>query len=252
MSTGSGDSDERDERDETPSEKQEPEPLRANESAKARKPWTLGSVLRSNAPRVRTGLAIACGGGLALVVAFAACGGCGRRQAATSGDAATKASGSAESVAPRAAFGDASASPRDSTLWANARDGDPEDLATLAAHEGAAGLVEAASDASLRATAIRAMGYARGWSQLPFLSRAAGGKDDNEARLALDATIDLAARARTSEDPEDAEELREGCETLLALARDAARARPRRVAAVRALRMMPCAKTELPTDVDAK
>jgi hypothetical protein len=60
--------------------------------------------------------------------------------------------------------------------------------------------------------------------------------------------------ATRAEDPEDAEELRDGCERLTVLATDATRPRPRRVAAVRALRMMPCPAIDggLPTDLDAR
>ncbi len=257
MPTGSGDEDDRDSDDpdseararEALHEKIE-KPAPPREGVAARKPFSLALLTRSNDPRARLRFAIAGGGMAALVVMFAACGACGRRQAATSGDAATKPTGSNEAAALRA--GEADASPSASLLWANAKDGDAEDLAALAAHEGAAGLVEATIDPSLRPTAIRAMAYARGWAQLPFLSRVAGGKDDTEARLALDATIDLAARPRVSEDPEDADELKEGCEGLLALARDVARARVRRVLALRALRMMPCPKADFPADVDAK
>jgi hypothetical protein len=109
------------------------------------------------------------------------------------------------------------------------------------------------------------MGFAAGWAQLPFLAEVAGGPDDGEARLALEAAVELAARPRRSEDPEDAAELRDGCEGLGTLARDTTRARPRRVSAIRALRMMPCprgrgaggageagAAGDLPVDVDAK
>jgi hypothetical protein len=139
-------------------------------------------------------------------------------------------------------------------LWGSAKEGDAEDLATLAAHEGAVGLVEAASDPARHLTAIRAMGFAPGWGQLPFLASAAAGKDDEDARLALDAILEIAARPRKSEDPEDLDELREGCETLDALVRDTTRPRPRRVAGIRALRMLPCPPppSDLPTDVDSK
>ncbi len=141
---------------------------------------------------------------------------------------------------------------RDVAMWTSAREGQPEDLASLATHEGAAGLVEAAADPELRKTALRAMGFARGWAQLPYLARTASEPDDEEARLALDAAVELSARRRTGEDVEDATELREGCEKLGVLARDAERARERRILALRALRMMPCSKQELPADLDAR
>lgn len=201
----------------------------------------------------RRRLAIVAGASVAALVAlFATCGGCGRSGTGNGPSAAggPGASGTG-SVAERAAALD-SGPARDAQMWAAAKDGDDEDLATLAVHEGAAGLVEATTDPELRPTAIRAMAHARGWAQLPFLAGVAAGKDDAEAKLALDAIVDLAARPRRSEDPEDATELAEGCEKLLGLARAAERERPRRVQAVRALRMMPCPKADLPTDVDVR
>jgi hypothetical protein len=208
--------------------------------------------LPDRSTRVRIAMAA---GALGLVfAAFGACGACRARPSDTTANAAASA-GADGGVASPSVLVDA-ASLRDPLLWGVAKEGDAEDLASLAAHEGAAGLVEAASEPALRPTAIRAMGFARGWAQLPFLGKAAGGKDDDEARLALDATFELAARPRRAEDPEDAEELREGCESLLALARDTERARARRIGAVRALRMMPCPRSkeggEVPTDLDAK
>ena len=141
---------------------------------------------------------------------------------------------------------------RDVAMWTSATGGRTEDLASLATHEGAAGLVEAAADPKLRKTALQAMGFARGWAQLPYLARVAADPDDGEARLALDAAVELSARRRTAEDVEDAAELTEGCERLGVLARDAERARDRRVLALRALRMMPCPKQDLPVDLDAR
>lgn len=185
----------------------------------------------------------------ACALVLGACGGCGRGGA---GGAPQAASGSAEPVAARASGAADAAVPRDATTWARAKEGDVEDLATLAAVEGAAGLVEAATDPALRETAIRAMAYARGWAQLPYLSEVAAGASEDEARLALASVAELAARPRTSEDPEDADELRRGCEALGALARDVERSRERRVGAIRALRMTPCPPLELPADLDAR
>lgn len=208
-------------------------------------------------PRVQLRLALAGGGALVAVVLFATCGGCGKRAPAGGDTTAAQAAGEGDAApASKSAFTVDAAGLRDERMWSHAKDGDQEDLTTLAAHEGAMGLVEAATDPELRATAIKAMAYARGWAQLPFLAKAASGKDDEEARAALDATVELAARPRNAEDPEDANELREGCEGLSALARDTARPRTRRVAAIRALRMMPCPPPkegeDLPTDLDAK
>jgi hypothetical protein len=196
-------------------------------------------------PRRRLALVAVLGGGLAM---FGACSACGRKEAPPA-TVNARASGASEPPV------DAGPPPREvvaSTLWASAKEGEAEDLAALAVHEGAIGLVEAASDPALRPTALRAMGYARGWAQLPYLAKTAKAEDDTEAKLALDAAVELAARVRKAEDVEDASELKEGCEELAALAKDAQRARSRRVSAVRALRMMPCPKLALPTDLDAK
>lgn len=196
----------------------------------------------------RVAVIAASGALLALVALFATCGGCGRDQRGTvtpkaSGSGATSAS--SDATAPTVAI----ATDR---LWELAKDGEEEDLATLAVHEGAAGLVEGAARPEQRLTAIRAMAHARGWAQLPFLATTALGKEDADADAALEAIADLAARPRTSEDPEDAAELAEGCEKLVGLAKAPDRSKGRRVVAIRALRMMPCPKAELPTDLDAK
>lgn len=202
-------------------------------------------------------LAVAAGGLLAVIavalLAFAACGGCGRR-APAGGDTTVLQAGDASMPAAKQLDVDATAL-RDPLLWKNAIEGDVEDRATLAAHEGAMGLVEASRDPSLRATAIQAMGYAYGWAQMPTLASIAGGKDDGEARLALASVLELATRPRRAEDPEDAGELGEGCEALGVLARDETRPRARRIDAIRALRMLPCPPKiieGLPIDLDAK
>jgi hypothetical protein len=216
-------------------------------------PSTWRTAWRDLDARARLRIGLAGSAVLAAVLTFAACGGCGKRAPAGGAASAGQASSSSSSGGSLEADAAVQNVP---LLWSSAKEGEAEDLAALAAHEGALGLVEAAGDAALRSTAIRAMGYAHGWAQLPFLAKTASGKDDDEARLALDASLELAIRPRTSEDPEDADELREGCESLVALARDSARPRPRRVAAARVLRMIPCpprkAGEELPSDLDAK
>lgn len=184
------------------------------------------------------------------MIACAACGACGKRP----GGEPTVTPGASSVVVNRtSAPPDASVGVvRDVAMWASAREGSVEDLATLATHEGASGLVEAAAQPELRGTALRAMGYARGWGHLPYLVKVAGADSDDEARLALDALVELAARPRRSEDLEEEAELGAGCEALGTLAREAQRPRERRVVALRALRMMPCKKQELPTDLDAR
>jgi hypothetical protein len=189
------------------------------------------------------------------LLAFATCNACGKKPggadpAVAPGEgSATSASHPSRTMAPPDA---GAAVVRDVAMWTSAREGTTEDLASLATHEGAAGLVEAAAEPDLHVTALRAMAFARGWAQLPYLARTAAATEDDEARIALDAAAELAARPRRSEDVEDEPELREGCEKLGALARDTARARERRVLAMRALRMMPCPKQELPADLDAR
>jgi hypothetical protein len=91
---------------------------------------------------------------------------------------------------------------------------------------------------------------------LPFLAEVARSGDDAQAEAALGSTIDLAARPRTAIDPEDAAEMKEGCDLLLALAKDEKAARSRRVKAVRALRMLAergCTDpSAIPTELDAR
>jgi len=189
------------------------------------------------------------------LLAFAACNACGRKGGGADPNVAP-----GESSAPSDLHVNRTSVPpdagaavvRDVAMWTAAREGQAEDLATLATHEGAAGLVEAAAEPELHVTALRAMAYARGWAQLPYLARTALGTEDDEARTALESAVELGARPRRSEDVEDEAELREGCEKLGSLVRDTARARERRVLALRALRMIPCPKQDLPTDLDAR
>lgn len=141
---------------------------------------------------------------------------------------------------------------RDVAMWTTARDGASEDLASLATHEGAAGLVEAAADPELRSTALRAMAFAQGWSHLPYLAGVATGDDDGDAILALTSAFELSARARKAEDVEDVDELREGCEKLGALAHNVKKTKETRILAFRALRMTPCPKPASPDALDAR
>lgn len=147
--------------------------------------------------------------------------------------------------------------PADADLvWARAKDGEVEDLARLAQREGSVGLAEAAAQADRRLTAIRAMAYVEGAEALPWLANVATSGNDAEAAAALESVVTIASRPRTAVDPEDAIELREGCDKLLALAKDAKTARARRVASVSALRMLSergCVdKKEIPSDLDAR
>lgn len=146
--------------------------------------------------------------------------------------------------------------PEVEALWTEAADGGDDELARLADREGATGLVLAASEPRTRLTAIRAMAFSRGYVALPVLGNAAKTGDEVEAVAAVTSASAMAAEKRAQVDPEDAEEFREGCDALLAAAKDAARPRAVRVGAVRALRMWSdrgCAPPEaIPKDVDVK
>ena len=146
---------------------------------------------------------------------------------------------------------------REARAWAeaSAKDVDPEELARLADLVGCEGLRERGDDATLRPTAIRAMQYCRDFSELPWLAQLAATGTDDDARAALDAVVELAARPRRATDPDDADELHVGCGVLLDLARGAERPKERRVKAIRALRMLTdrgCVnKVDIPTELDA-
>ncbi len=155
-------------------------------------------------------------------------------------------------------------------LWTRAKEGDDDELARLAAREGIRGLEERASSSQYRVTALRAMAFTPGYSALATLGAAAEKGTDDEGRAAVDSADAIAARKREQVDPEDDEELQAGCASLLAAAKNPARARPIRVGAVRALRMLVdgsdevgtsrarttrprCVKAaDIPADVDAK
>jgi hypothetical protein len=147
---------------------------------------------------------------------------------------------------------------RERTAWASAKDGEPEEQMRLADAIACEGLRQRAQegDATTRAVALRAMRYCRDFGELPWLAQVAAGDDDGEARLALEAIGELAARPRRATDPEDALELHEGCAGLLALAHATKKPRERRVLAVSALRMLAergcVARTEIPAELDAR
>ncbi|MCL2724340.1 MAG: hypothetical protein FWD69_07880 [Polyangiaceae bacterium] len=187
-----------------------------------------------------------------LAALVGVCSACGKTGSGTAPNA-TPAEASAASVARVSAPADAGfAILRDVAMWAHAKEGDEEDLATLATHEGAAGLIEAAAEPALRTTALRAMGFAPGYAQTPFLARVAAGKDDADAKLALDALVEIAERVRRQDADEDADELGDACNQIVALAKDTGRPKERRIPAIRALRMLPCPKAGIPTDLDAR
>jgi hypothetical protein len=193
----------------------------------------------------------------ALVVAGGACGACGACGKETAPSATLPDGAKAADAAAGVA---ATADPVVEELWVRARGGDADDLARLADRVGESGLAERGErDPSARMTALRAMAHAPepgAFAGLPFLAEAARGADEAEAEAALESAIDLAARPRRAIDPEDAAEMKEGCDMLLALANDPKAARVRRVRAVRALRMLAdrggVDPHALPTDLDAR
>jgi hypothetical protein len=145
---------------------------------------------------------------------------------------------------------------REEQAWAQADAGEPQELMRLSDLLGCETLRERASIPSLRTSAVRAMAYCPDFSELPWLADVAAGVRDDDAIAALGAIVDLAARPRHATDPEDADELHAGCGALLALARAPDRPRPRRVLAIRALRMLAergcVARTDIPNDLDAR
>jgi hypothetical protein len=182
----------------------------------------------------------------ALAVAL----GCGKASQAGSGDGSS-ASGADEVAASGAGEASAPMDARESAQWTAGRQGDPEELMRLEDLVGCEGLVERAARQELRETAIRAMQYCPDFSELPWLARWATEGTTAEARAALETIDELAARPRRATDPEDAEELHEGCAALLDLARAQSRPRERRVLAVRALRMLADRGCVRPADIPA-
>jgi hypothetical protein len=146
--------------------------------------------------------------------------------------------------------------PREGEAWARAQDGGDDDDIRLADLVGCTGLRERARDARLQATAVRAMAHCQDFSELPWLADLGAHGGDGEALEALDAIVQQAARVRRATDPEDADELHEGCGALLTLARATRAPSPRRVRAIRALRMLSdrgCVKrADIPTDLDTR
>jgi hypothetical protein len=180
--------------------------------------------------------------------------GCGKARQGGSGDGSS--AGGADDVAAGASEASAPMDARETAQWTAARQGDPEELMRLEDLVGCEGLVERAARQELRETAIRAMQYCPDFSELPWLARSATEGATAEARAALETIDELAARPRRATDPEDAEELHEGCAALLDLSRAESRPRERRVLAVRALRMLAdrgCARTaDIPAGLGAR
>jgi hypothetical protein len=91
---------------------------------------------------------------------------------------------------------------------------------------------------------------------LPWLAEVGQGGPDDEALAALDSAVEIAAMPRRAVDPDDAPDLRDGCDKLLVLAKDTARPKERRIRAIRALRMLSdrgCVDLSvIPRDLDAR
>lgn len=131
---------------------------------------------------------------------------------------------------------------QDETLWAHAKEGEPDELARLAHREGPSGLLERGDLPEWRKTVILALAYTDEttnlWVALPWLAGVADGADAEEALLAVETSAALAARPRRAVDPEDAMELRAGCERLSRVVKNEQRSKPVRVGAMRTLRML--------------
>ncbi|HEY1693167.1 MAG TPA: hypothetical protein VGG39_13455 [Polyangiaceae bacterium] len=189
-----------------------------------------------------------------------ALGGCGKGGGPSASTPSASAAGESDGASFVVGAGDdAGPGPmdaREKAQWAAAKEGEPEELGRLVGLVGCEGLRERAETAELRVTALEAMAYCPDFGELPWLAQVGTTGKDDEAKLALEAAVELAARPRRSTDPEDAEELHAGCGALLELAKTKEAARDRRVLAVRALRMLAergCVKrADIPTDVDAK
>ena len=173
---------------------------------------------------------------------------CGR------GAASGKADGEATLEADADDAGPEERDPRAEELWTRAREGDADDLARLYDLEGDRGLVERGALPAYRMTALQALGFAHDFFALPWLSEIAGSGTDAEAEAALESARSLAAWPRATRDPEDALELRAGCENLLALVIAKDKQPTRRAHAASVLRMLAslgCASADA-ADRDAK
>jgi hypothetical protein len=186
-----------------------------------------------------------------LLALCAACNSCNK--SGPGGTAPAPSAAFAAALSPDAAAPDRP--PEVDDMWARAKDGEEDDLVRLARREGVTGLEERGAHPTYRVTAARALGFTEGFAALPWLAEV-GTADGEAAEPALESAVTLAAQRRHQRDPEDAEELRTGCDKLLVLAKDAGAPRKKRILAVRALRMLTdtgAVKTaDIPGDVDAK
>lgn len=169
-----------------------------------------------------------------VVVTFvAALVACGKKDAPP---ATLSASASVSSAPPSVADADAGASATE--LWTAAASLAPEDLSRLALREGTAGLVAGATDPARRRVAVLALQFVDDLDGLPFLAEAAAGQDAELATGAAESIEALAARPRRAVDPEDALEVRAGCDRLREVLKDKAKSKPLRFRLARTLRML--------------
>ena len=149
-----------------------------------------------------------------VAVALTSCGRSGAPQSAPQkGAGAVAPGGSSGKGGLAASSGDAGAFVADD-LWVRSKEGDEEDLVLLGTREGASGLREALSSLEFRGTALRAAAFTDGFYALPWLSEIVSTGSEADAALAVDSALTLAARPRTAVDPEDALEIREGCDAF--------------------------------------
>lgn len=221
----------------------------------------LERIVRERARVLAVAAGVVAAGGLA---AWCGCGshGAGSGSARTGADA--RDGGALAAGAAGAANANAAAIvavPPGEDLWASAKASDYEadDLARLADREGAGGLVEGVkADPSRRRAAVLALAFTGddGFVGLPYLAEVAATGDEADARAAVESADRLAARPRRAVDPEDAPELRAGCDRMLVVAKDPARPRAVRVGAVRALKMLEdrgCVRDgDLPAELNTK
>jgi hypothetical protein len=143
---------------------------------------------------------------------------------------------------------------RDTVVWEGARQGDPDEVTRLYHYEGVARLLERGGRKPDRMAVIAALAHAPDFTPFPWLADQAASGDDKEAVSALDSMVTLATRVRTTNDPEDADDLHDGCIRTLELARSSRQPKERRAAAVGILRMLVdrgCVKAEdIPTELD--
>jgi len=173
---------------------------------------------------------------------------CGRGSLSGRADAEATAEADADDAGPE------ERDPRAEELWTRAREGDADDLARLYDLEGDRGLIERGALPPYRVTALQALGFAHEFVSLPWLSEIAANGTDAESDAAIESARSIAAWPRPTRDPDDALELRAGCDNLLGLATAKDQAPSRRAHAASVLRMLAplgCASADA-ADRDAK